>query len=70
VVAIEAHTTPCLRLPCRSYGPDQEVDGVLELAAGQAEALGIAVGSPVGIEPVTITPGRPPARPPSAPAPD
>jgi uncharacterized protein len=52
VVAIEAHTQPCLRLPCRSYGPDQEVDGVLELAAGQAEALGIKVGTPVRIEPV------------------
>lgn len=50
VIAIEAHTTPCPQLPCRSYGPDQEVDGVLELAAGQAEALGIRVGSPVRIE--------------------
>jgi uncharacterized membrane protein (UPF0127 family) len=50
VVAIEAHTQPCLHLPCRSYGPDQSVDGVLELAAGQAEALGITVGSPVRIE--------------------
>ena len=50
VIAIEAHTTPCPQLPCRSYGPDQEVDGVLELAAGQAEALGIKVGTPVSIE--------------------
>jgi len=70
VVAIEAHTPPCLRLPCRSYGPHQEVDGVLELAAGQAEALGIAVGSPVRIEPVIITPKQPQARPPSGRAPD
>jgi uncharacterized protein len=52
VVAIEAHTQPCMRLPCRSYGPDQPVDGVVELAAGQAEALGIAVGSPAPIEPL------------------
>jgi uncharacterized membrane protein (UPF0127 family) len=52
VVAIEAHAQPCMHLPCRSYGPDQAVDGVLELAAGQAEALGITVGSPVRIEPV------------------
>ena len=50
VVAIEAHTKPCLHLPCRSYGPDQQVDGVLELAAGQAAAQGIQVGSPVRIE--------------------
>lgn len=50
VVAIEAHTQPCMRLPCPSYGPPQPVDGVVELAAGQAEALGIRVGSPVRIE--------------------
>jgi uncharacterized membrane protein (UPF0127 family) len=50
VTAIEAHTQPCMRLPCRSYGPNEPVDGVLELAAGQAEALGIRVGSPVRIE--------------------
>ena len=50
VTAIEAHTRPCMRLPCPSYGPPQPVDGVLELAAGQAEALGIRVGSPVRIE--------------------
>ena len=50
VVAIEAHAQPCMSLPCRSYGPDQAVDGVLELAGGQAEALGIRVGTPVRIE--------------------
>ena len=50
VIAIVANAQPCMRLPCRSYGPDQPVDGVLELAAGQAEALGIAVGSPARIE--------------------
>ena len=70
VVAIEAHTKPCLHLPCRSYGPDQAVDGVLELAAGQAAAQGIQVGSPVRIEPVIITPKQPQARPPSGRAPD
>ena len=37
MVAIEAHAQPCMHLPCRSYGPDQAVDGVLELAGGQAE---------------------------------
>jgi uncharacterized membrane protein (UPF0127 family) len=50
VIAIEAHTTPCPQLPCRSYGPDQAVDGVLELAAGQALAQGIQVGTVVRIE--------------------
>jgi hypothetical protein len=50
VMAIERHAQPCMQLPCRSYGPDQPVDGVLELAAGQAEALGIGVGTAVAIE--------------------
>ena len=50
VIAVEANVPPCMHLPCRSYGPDQAVDGVLELAGGQAEALGIRVGTPVRIE--------------------
>jgi uncharacterized membrane protein (UPF0127 family) len=50
VVAIEANTRPCLHLPCPSYGPDRPVDSVVELGAGQAEALGIRVGSPAPIE--------------------
>jgi hypothetical protein len=41
-----------MRLPCPSYGPVEPVDGVVELGAGQAEALGITVGSLVRIEPV------------------
>ena len=50
VTAIEANTSPCMQLPCPSYGPDQQVDSVVELGAGQAEVLGIRVGSPVRIE--------------------
>lgn len=50
VIAVVAGAAPCPRLPCRSYGPDQPGDGVIELAAGQAEALGIAVGTEVRIE--------------------
>ncbi len=50
VLAIEAHTKPCMHLPCRSYGPDDQVDSVVELGAGQAEALGIKVGTPARIE--------------------
>lgn len=50
VVAIEANAAPCPRLPCRSYGPVEPVDGVVELAGGQAEALGLRVGSPAEIE--------------------
>jgi hypothetical protein len=52
VIAIEAAAQPCPRLPCRSYGPDEPADGVVELAAGQAEALGIRVGSPALIRPL------------------
>ena len=65
VIAIVEGAQPCMHLPCRSYGPDQPVDGVLELAAGQAAALGITVGSPVRIEllpraaaPASRSPGR------------
>jgi hypothetical protein len=59
VIAIEAAAQPCPRLPCRSYGPDEPADGVVELAAGQAEALGIRVGSPALIRPL---PAKGPAR--------
>ncbi len=51
VIAIET-ALPCMRLPCRNYGPDGPVDGVVELAAGEAKRLGIQVGSRARIEPV------------------
>ncbi|MEA5391585.1 DUF192 domain-containing protein [Cyanobium gracile UHCC 0139] len=63
VAALETDVPPCMNLPCRSYGPDTPVDGVLELAAGQAAVLGITVGTPVRITPL-------PGAPPSGPAPD
>ncbi|MEB3265614.1 MAG: DUF192 domain-containing protein [Cyanobacteriota bacterium] len=44
VVAIET-AQPCMRLPCRSYGPLEPVEGVVELAAGEAARLGLVVGS-------------------------
>ncbi|MEX1315658.1 MAG: DUF192 domain-containing protein [Synechococcaceae cyanobacterium] len=68
VLAIETNALPCLRLPCPSYGPDQPVEGVLELAAGEAARLGITAGTPVSIEPLdsaAFNDGHPPA-----PAPD
>jgi uncharacterized membrane protein (UPF0127 family) len=52
VIAIEANTTPCPNLPCRSYGPQGPGDGVVELGAGEAARLGITVGSPVRIRPL------------------
>ncbi|KEF42932.1 MAG: hypothetical protein ER33_03435 [Cyanobium sp. CACIAM 14] len=56
VIALEIAVPPCMNLPCRSYGPDTAVDGVLELGAGQAAALGIAVGTPVKITPLEGAP--------------
>ncbi|MBM5807245.1 MAG: DUF192 domain-containing protein [Cyanobacteria bacterium M_surface_10_m2_179] len=67
VIAIEAGATPCPRLPCRSYGPDEAADGVVELAAGEASRLGIQVGSPAVIRPFKPLP---PAARPAAPTRD
>jgi len=50
VIAIEANAAPCLRLPCPNYGPETPSDGVVELAAGQAGALGITVGTRAAIQ--------------------
>ena len=50
VIAIEADAQPCPRLPCRSYGPDEPADGVVELASGEAARLGLTVGSSARIE--------------------
>jgi uncharacterized membrane protein (UPF0127 family) len=55
VIAIEAGAKPCPHLPCRSYGPNEPADGVVELAAGQADALGIRVGSPAVIRPIAAS---------------
>lgn len=51
VIAIEADAQPCRTLPCRSYGPEADADGVVELAAGEAKRLGIQVGSRALIQP-------------------
>ena len=66
VIAIEPNTTPCPRLPCRSYGPNEPGDGVVELAAGEAQRLGIQVGGSAVIRPLNP---KQPARP-AAPARD
>ena len=68
VIAIEANATPCPNLPCRSYGPDEPADGVVELAAGEAKRLGLQVGSPAPIQPLLLV--RPKASAPAAPARD
>jgi uncharacterized membrane protein (UPF0127 family) len=62
VVAMTILAPPCMNLPCPSYGPDTPVDGVLELGAGQAAALGIKVGTPVRITPLAGAQPSAPAR--------
>ena len=59
VIAVEANATPCPRLPCRSYGPDEPADGVVELAAGEAQRLGLRVGSAAVIRPLAASPATP-----------
>jgi uncharacterized protein len=61
VIAIEASASPCPRLPCRSYGPVEPADGVVELDGGEAARLGIRVGTPAPLRwsafPSTRSPG-------------
>ncbi|MCX5948679.1 MAG: DUF192 domain-containing protein [Cyanobacteria bacterium] len=64
VIQVVAPSAPCMRLPCRSYGPDVVVDGVLEIGAGQAAALGIGVGTALRIE--SLKPAGSPGPGPSA----
>ena len=56
VIAIEAEVPICPALPCQSFGPMADADGVIELGTGEAKRLGLGVGSAVVIE--TIQPGR------------
>jgi len=60
VIHIEAEVPPCPSLPCTTYGTGTAVDGVVELGAGQAAALGVKVGTPVRILPLkTAVPEAP-----------
>ncbi|MGA1623382.1 MAG: DUF192 domain-containing protein [Synechocystis sp.] len=49
---IIANVPPCNADPCPVYGPLTEVDQVLELNAGQAEALGLTVNQQLEIVPI------------------
>jgi len=55
VIAIEASAAPCPRLPCRSYGPGQPADGVVELDGGEAARLGITIDTPAKIRVLPVT---------------
>ena len=54
VIAIEAEVPICPALPCQSFGPMADADGVIELGTGEAKRLGLGVGDAVVIE--TIQP--------------
>ncbi len=54
VIAIEAEVPICPALPCKSFGPMADADGVIELGSGEAKRLGLGVGDAVVIE--TIQP--------------
>ena len=50
---IEAEVPPCPVDPCPTYGPDNQlIDHVIELRAGRAAELGLAVGDAVEILPL------------------
>ncbi len=52
VIAIEHKAKVCISLPCRTYGPAHPVDGVVELAAGEAKRLRIKLGEVIKINPI------------------
>jgi uncharacterized membrane protein (UPF0127 family) len=45
VVHIEHHVPPCAGDPCPSYGPRESILYVLEVNAGHAREMGLAVGT-------------------------
>lgn len=44
IIAIYPNVPPCTVPRCPTYGPDGLVDGVIELAPGRAQQLGLKVG--------------------------
>ncbi len=52
VIGIQAEAPPCETTPCPVYPSPGPVDNVLELAGGQAAALGLNVGDPLEIKPL------------------
>lgn len=50
---IEHNAPPCVTSSCPVYGPDSEIDMVLELAGGRAKELNIDKGDRLNFQPVT-----------------
>jgi uncharacterized membrane protein (UPF0127 family) len=58
VKRIIANVPPCNADPCPVYGPLTEVDQVLELKAGQANALGLTVDQSLQFVPLAESSSR------------
>lgn len=56
IIAISSDVPPCTTPTCPTYGPDREIDHVIELVGGTAERLGIAVGDRVEFNLIDPTP--------------
>lgn len=56
IIAISSDVPPCTTPTCPTYGPDLEIDHVIELAGGTAERFGIAVGDRVELEAIDPSP--------------
>ncbi|MEO0409954.1 MAG: DUF192 domain-containing protein, partial [Cyanobacteria bacterium P01_A01_bin.135] len=50
VEAIAAEVPPCEAMPCPTYGPDVNIDQVIELRGGRAAELGLQVGDRISID--------------------
>lgn len=50
IQAISAQVPPCKSNPCPTYGPNTQIDRVIELKAGRAAQLGLKIGDTVKIE--------------------
>ncbi len=49
IIALEKKIPICSNLPCRKYGPDQNIDRVIELASGEIDRLAIKKGDYIKI---------------------
>lgn len=50
IIAIFSDVPPCQTDPCASYGPQSQIDQVIELRGGRATELGLKVGDRITVE--------------------
>ncbi|MCW6035754.1 DUF192 domain-containing protein [Spirulina subsalsa FACHB-351] len=58
IQAIARNVPPCLQAPCPTYGPNLDIDQVIELRGGRAAELGVQVGDRVSIDFLDETPSE------------